>query len=119
MSLEEKIAENTAELKKLNANFEKLFGKGGGSAAASSGDGEKKGPGRPKKEASPKSEHSAEEVKAIIVKVKEAVSADAAKKIIADTGAEKLAALLKAPELFDDAYEAAEAALKDAADEEL
>lgn len=105
MSLEEKIVALTEAVK---ANTAALGGK---AAPAASGDAPKAKPG-PKPKAKPTK--TADEVKAIIVRVKNEVGSTEAQELIATvvgTEGAKLAELMTKPELFDAAYAAAEEAL--------
>lgn len=116
MSLEEALTANTAALAQFNANFDAFLKatKGGAAPASTTASADapaeaKRGPGRPKKEeAAPKV--SFDEMKAAILKVKDAKGKEAAEKIIKDVGGAAKMAEIK-PEKFAAVLAASEAAL--------
>lgn len=101
MALEDEIKGLRADIQELTAHL-KGAGKAAGGGAASGGG------GKTDKKASPK--HTAEEVTAMCVRVKNEIDADTAKKLIKDHG--KADALKQVqPENYDALYAACEAAL--------
>lgn len=111
--LEKALEENTAAITRLADILEKGGGVGAGGTTTGGGKaagGKAAGAKKPK--------NTAEQVKAAIMKVKDDVSADAAKAIIEKHAGKgkKLADLANDPSLFDAAVADAEAALADADD---
>lgn len=113
--LEDAIKENTAELVKLRQAIEKS-----GGAAPAAGKAADKPAAAAKPAAAKKPKYSADQVKAKIVEVKDTISQERAAQVISDAGHadDKLAGLLATPGHFDKAYELAEAALLEVADDE-
>jgi len=116
MSLEQKIE---ALIAAVEANTAALSGSK--PASTSTGDGGEGKPGRGKKGAATEektatTKYTAEQVKAAAVKVKGELGTKKAKQIIADHGAEELAALK--PEKYESFIKACEKALKGDEDED-
>lgn len=112
--LEKALEENTAALTRLAEVLEKGGGVGAGGTTTGGAKASAKSGGAKK----PK--NTAEQVKAAIMKVKDDVSADAAKAIIEKHAGKgkKLADLANDPSLFDAAVADAEAALEEAGGDE-
>jgi dynactin complex subunit len=111
VSLEEKI---DSLIEALNRNTAAHSGKGGAAAADKTAD---KATDKTADKATGTTKIKPEEVKALLMKVKEEKGTAAAKKIIADAGAEDMANLLTLTKKFAAVVKACEAALEDGDDD--
>lgn len=107
--LEAKLEALTEAVKELTAEYKASRGASSGAKPSTGGKASDAKASKPK--------HTADKVKAIILKVKEKHGMDRAKEIIGETGSDDLADLLKNTDRFNDAYAAAEAALAEEASE--
>ncbi len=96
MSLEEALNANTAELAKFNANFAAFKASQAAAAPAEAPKAETKAKAEPKQKAETKPAVSFDEMKAALLKVKDAKGKDAAQALIKDVGgAEKMGDIAK------------------------
>lgn len=110
MALEDAIAKLTAA---VEANTAALTAGGGGGGAAASTGTKASGGGRGKGKAAAETKFTADQVRDTLIKVKDEVGEDEAKRIISDVGGyEKLAQLVADPSKFDAVMAEAETALE-------